>query len=261
MSSVQALCITWNRPILTAVTLYSLLVCFRQNTEGSPPILVFDQNSKAPTQLALDVVTRRNGRIIRSESNIGMLGAWSNLVDQAESEASYLLLLEDDWFCDSSNANWLEEARRILDSFPEVAFVKLRSLIDEDNYGIGLKEHQPWTVSAQEEMTPELFEKVSSPSGQEFFKVTSQFTGFTFNPILIRKSRLKSLIQGTNDDLSDPTPLRSGENVLDYRWRAEPLNVAAVIDGPFKHIGFHNRANFFRTLPRYVLRLLVRLTR
>jgi hypothetical protein len=189
-----------------------------------------------------------------------MLGAWSNLLDQADSEAAYLLLLEDDWFCDSSNGNWLEEARTILDSFPEISFVKLRSLIDEDNYGIGLKEHQPWTVSAPEKGPSELFEEITSPSGQEFFKVNSKFTGFTFNPILIRTNRLKSLIQGAGDDLSDPTPLRSGENVLDYRWRADALNVAAVIDGPFKHIGFHNNANFFRILPRYVLRLLVRLT-
>jgi hypothetical protein len=150
----------------------------------------------------------------------------------------------------------MQDAVAILEKSPDVSFVKLRRLDDIDNYGKGLVDHQPWTVT-NSTGTPD-FEVVLSLSGSDVYLVQSSNTGFTFNPILIRRTKLLELLSGAVDDPQDLTPLRSGENVLDDRWRSNPRNLAAVIDGPFAHIGFHRRRNYLWPYPLYVIQYVVR---
>ena len=99
------------------------------------------------------------------------------------------------------------------------------------------------------------FDVEDSDSGSEVYVVGSTNTGFTFNPILIRRKKFLELITGTEDDENDVTLLRSGENVIDQRWRSNAENVAAVIDRPFSHIGFHNPLNYLWPFPAYIFML------
>lgn len=257
---MQILSLSYNRPLQLWLTHASLRRSLDhiKPTSGRSSIIIFDQNSRKITQLLLGRLEKKVGhQVIYSDRNIGMLEGWLRLL--AESESEFLLLVENDWFCDSSNSRWLEDATSILKQTPDVAMVKLRKLRDVDDYGKGLAEHQPWTVAGPKPVLN--FEHELTQSGSEFYVVKSLNTGFTFNPILIRRTKLIELLQKTVDDPEDPTPLRSGENVIDRKWRKDSENIAAVLDGPFGHIGFHNRRNylwpFFPYLFRFVRRTLV----
>jgi hypothetical protein len=108
------------------------------------------------------------------------------------------------------------------------------------------------------EMDPDKIELENLSKSFEYFKVSSEFTGFSLNPILIRRSFLLEILEGASDDSDDATPLRSGENVLDRRWRSNPKNFSASLDGPFRHIGFHNNHNYIWPMPRYILKFIFR---
>jgi hypothetical protein len=219
-------------------------------------VVVFDQNSNFFTRSILRRLDKKGCTIIYSKQNVGMLQGWINLVDSSSSE--YLLLIENDWYCNARNSNWVTVAESILDGFSQISFVKLRQLDDVDNYGKGLLEHQPWTISKLGIREVDAYVERSTTSGSKFFEVYSSNTGFTFNPILIRRNKFLELIYGAVDDVNDKTPLRSGENVLDERWRSNVENVAAVYDGPFAHTGFHNPINYAILLPVYLLLMFKR---
>ena len=257
MSSSEILALSYDRPLQLLVTHLSIRLSLGRKYKVTP-IRVFDQNSTRCTRLVLRFL-HRNSRvqITWSNENIGMLSAWKELV--LKSDCDYLLLLENDWFCDATNSSWFEDACTILDSDPELSLVKLRKLMDVDDYGRGLMEHQPWTVVG--EKVDNNYRVQSARSGNEFFVVSSSFTSFTFNPVLIRREFLVKLLTGAQDDPEDPTPLRSGENVLDERWRGNPRNFAAVLNGPFGHIGFHNRRNYIWPMMAYLLRMISRIYR
>jgi hypothetical protein len=216
--------------------------------------VVLNQNGNRLSQLACKLLSRFNYEILISKTNIGMLEGWKFL--SCSSSDDYLLILEDDWFCDSRDPIWLSIGISILEENADVQFVKLRNHDDLDNYGKGRIEHEPWT-QFQPPKPPD-FEVSFTSTGEQFYKISSTFTGFTFNPILIRRRNFVGILGVAQDNPLDPTPLRSGENSLDSIWRSSSENTAAVINGPFKHTGFHNKKNYFWPMPAYVLRYLGR---
>ena len=253
---MQVLCLSYNRPFHLWLTLRSLRVSLGDDYLPYSQITIFDQSSRFLTRIVLSMFHKKGCILIKSKNNVGMLEGWKKLVAQSSSDT--LLLIENDWFCNTSNADWIKDAVSILDKFDKASFVKLRQIEDIDNYGKNLPEHQPWTIpihdrqSGLDDAHPCFYKEVSE-SGSEVFIVGSSNTGFTFNPILIRRQKFIELITGSADDVNDVTPLRSGENIIDQMWRSNSENIAAVIDGPFSHIGFHNPRNYVWPFPAYIL--------
>lgn len=248
---MQILCLSLNRPLHLWLTLSSLKLSFDDQELFYSNVIVFDQNSNFVTRSILKRLSKKGCSIVHSKQNVGMLQGWIDLVNLSSSK--YLLLMENDWYCNAGNSNWVTDAESILDGFPQISFVKLRQLEDVDNYGKGYVEHQPWTISKLGIREVDTYVERSTTNGSKFFEVFSSNTGFTFNPILIRRHKFLELIYGAVDDVNDKTPLRSGENVLDGRWRSNLENVAAVYDGPFAHTGFHKPINYISLFPIYIL--------
>jgi hypothetical protein len=261
---MQALCLSYNRPFHFWLTLSSLRLSLGDDYLPYSNIIIFDQSSKFLTRITLNLFAKKGCVVIMSKNNVGMLEGWKQLITKSSSDT--VLLIENDWFCNTNNAIWVQDAASILDRSDKASLVKLRRIDDIDNYGKNLPDHQPWTIPVHHRQsglsaTRPCFDVEVSNSGSEVYLVGSTNTGFTFNPILIRRKKFLELITGTEDDENDVTPLRSGENVIDQRWRSNVENVAAVIDGPFSHVGFHNPLNYLWPFPAYIFMFFCRTLR
>lgn len=246
--------ISWNRLDLLTLTLKSI-TCSLRSVCLPYEIIVFDQGSNNRTRLFLRENRHLFKKIIFSDSNIGIAEAWKVLLEN--SSGDFILPLENDWFCDTSNHKWILDSLDILQKNPDIAFVKLRSLRDFDNYGWGHIEHAPWSVASRNESY--LYYQHITTAHYSFYKVCPQYISFTFNPILIRSNYLRSIHQFYRDDPANKTVLRSGEDLFSIMWRQEEsLFAATLLNGPFRHTGLYNRlANLF-ALPFYKLKVHLR---
>jgi hypothetical protein len=138
---MQVLSLSYNRPFHLWLTQRSLRLSLLAGYLPASQIIIFDQNSGNVTKLILNRLSKLGCQVINSNLNVGMLEGWSRLV--ANSDSEFLLLLKNDWFCNSSDSRWMQDAVAILEKSPDVSFVKLRRLDDIDNYGKGLVDHQP----------------------------------------------------------------------------------------------------------------------
>jgi hypothetical protein len=248
VSEIDVHIITWNRLRLTKLTIESLLFSLR-DASTKVVVKVFDNHSNAKTRKYLQGLYRHGVGVEFSETNIGMAGAWSRL--SASSAGDFILTLENDWFCNSWTSGWLQDALEILEKNPHVAFVKLRTLIDEDDWGWGKSDHAPWSLCEPES---ELYRVEELSNGAKYFLVSPSKTSFTFNPILMRKKFRDELESLYLDDPENETPLRSGEDAPSDYWRNSLTWWAAVLtNGPFRQKGFYGRFNKYVTLRKYLI--------
>ena len=245
--------LSWNRPALLQLTISSLIYSLK----GSPlplEIIILDQGSDRETLAVLDKWESRVTKIIRLKENIGIAAGWNAMYKL--SRGDYILPIENDWFCDASSSAWLATAIRVLQHDSKIAFVKLRHIVDYDNYGFGHIDHAPWTVKPDQK---DLYEIRKINEDITYYCATSKNISFTFNPVLMPRSFRHHIGSSYTDDPGNLTPLRSGEDRPSDVWRNQTDYVGAtLIDGPFRHTGFHTRLPKIIALPKYMLKLKIR---
>lgn len=246
--------LSWNRPRLLKLTLESLLHSLR-NCAVKTEIIILDQGSGGFTQAILDGYENKVDKIIRLNKNIGIASGWNKLYKY--SYGDFILPIENDWFCDAVTGVWLEDAIRVLNHDERISFIKLRSLIDHDDYGHGLIEHSPWSLQSEE--GSKRYEIQSHDSGLQFYCATPKNISFTFNPVLMPRKFRDFIGQFYCDDPCNMTPLRSGEDRPSEVWREQKGCLGAtLIDGPFRHTGFHQRTTQLLNLPIYIGKYMLR---
>ena len=252
---ITILSVSWKRLRLTKLTLRSLNNAISARDDLVSATYILDQNSGSrQVNWLRKFITERNGRVISKPSNVGIAKAWAELLKLVNTE--FVMLLENDWFCDSDSATFISDALKILSKHNDVGFVKMRSLRDRDDWGRHSTEHSPWNFPDQEGT---LF--VQAEIGNlEYFVCIPQGTSFTLNPILARRTFLESLADNFIDNPLSTTPLKSGEDLPDAAWRGQRDWKAAVLkDGPFRHIGFIRKRDKYLTLHTYRLKFYCRL--
>ena len=241
--------LSWNRPILLQLTLRSLAYSLR-NCSVPFEIIILDQGSKSKTLALLDQWESQVTKIIRLNQNIGIAAGWDAMYEV--SRGDHILPIEDDWFCDASSSAWLITAIKVLKNDSNIAFVKLRRIVDHDNYGYGLITHAPWTVKPYPFGT---YETRRIDEKNHYYCATSEYISFTFNPTLMPRSFRDYIGSYYLDDPENETPLRSGEDLPSEIWRNQSDHLGAtLIDGPFRHTGFHTRLPKLTTLPKYMFK-------
>jgi hypothetical protein len=218
----------------------------KSNPELLGQFILLDQNSGRKQKNWLEkFVLRENATLICLETNVGIAKAWERLLSQANQD--FVLLLENDWFCSTPNAKFLQSALGILERHPEVGFVKLRSLRDKDDWGRDALDHSPWNFPIHE---GSLFTR--HREDVEYFIVPSSGTSFTLNPILARRTFIEEIRRYFIDNPESSTPLRSGEDGPNMAWRGQTHWKAAVLSkGPFRHTGFYRKRDQVFTLAVY----------
>lgn len=244
--------LSWNRPYLLNLTIGSLVNALEQYTDPYE-IIVLDQGSNKKTKTVLDQWSNKISKLITLDENIGIAGGFNVMFEH--SNGAYILPLENDWFYDSNSPRFFSDAISILNSNPKVAFVKLRSVIDRDNYGYGLINHAPWTLNTDRS---DLYEECINKQGCKYYKATSKYISYTFNPVIMCAKFRSYFGKYYKDDINNSTPLRSGEDLPSKQWRKENYQGCTLLNGPFKHIGFHRRKDRITMTPYYTTKYLIR---
>lgn len=224
--------ISWNRPWLLEFTLSSLHNALKK-TNIDYELIVFDQNSYYETQQVLKNYFGFITKIVRAPGNVGMAKAWVGMYEN--SNAEYIVPVENDWWCNATNDKWLTHAIEIMEKHPEVAFTKLRT-IDDRQYGTGSLAHESWTIKP---FRSDIIDVNQTQDGTKYYVTDSIYNCFTFNPMLMRKQFRDEFDLYYQDNANNYDPLRSGEDLPSDKWRAQnKWRGATLTDGPFKHTGF-----------------------
>ncbi|GEM_PF-3560055 len=224
--------ITWDRPWLLDFTLSSL----KNSLKHSPikrEIIILDQNSLPDTKEVIRKYSHFIDKVITMPTNVGMAKAWVKLYGISVGE--YIIPIENDWWCDTKNDNWLRHALEVLKSNTQIAFIKLRAIKDRQ-YGLESLQHEPWSVSP---FPKEIVDIQKTADGTNYYVADSKYNCFTFNPLLMRREFRDEFDQYYQDNALNKSPLRSGEDLPQAKWREQSKwRGASLTNGPFKHIGF-----------------------
>lgn len=224
--------ISWNRPWLLEMTLLSLKKSLR-NSNISYEIILLDQNSEYKTKQVIKKYAHLIDKLICLDKNIGISNAFTMMYKL--SQAEYFIHLENDWFCNALNDNWLLSSLDIMNSNKDLAFIKLRKMND-GQYGNGSIYHEPWTVTP---FPHEIVDKIVYKNSF-YYVAGSKNNCFTYNPTLMRLNFINKYLITQLDNPENITPLRSGEDAASKIWSAQDeWKGGTLIDGPFIHIG-HN---------------------
>lgn len=240
--------ISWNRPFLLELTLSSLFNSIK-NSSLAIEVVILDQGSQQQTLEILNRFLPSIDKVIFLKENIGIAKAFEKLYEASSGE--FIITLENDWWCNASNDEWLKDAVEIFKSGPHnLAFLKLRKLFDRQ-YGLGSLLHEPWSVKP---FPDAIVEKKIFEGKKSYYQVSAPYNCYTFNPIIIRKS-FRELIAPSYKDLSDNlTPLRSGEELPQKFWQSQTEWVSGtLLNGPFTHAGFPSIKDHVIYLPYFLM--------
>lgn len=250
-SEVDVLIPNWKRPLLLLLTVLSVRISLR-SSQVNVSYIVIDQEPSYLTRKIIQLLPATKTKIIE-EKSIGMGGAWSVLLEA--STAEYILLLENDWWCDTRNSSWLDDAVRSLEVERTIGAVRLRRIGDVDDCGAGKLHHAPWTVKP----LPDTVQRTKLSAKVEAFLCRPQNMSFSFNPTIFRRSIITRFAHLLYEDQTSSGWTRNSEDRVDPAWRGqEDFAVAILANGPFRHAGFYSRRNYFLRLPIYTLVTLSR---
>lgn len=235
--------ISYGRPLLLKLTLESLKLSLK-GCDLKVEVILLDQNSDVLTKSIIKEHYDFIDQVVFLKDNVGISEAWNLMY--ALSSGKTILPIENDWFCNSKNANWLSHAYEILESDPALAFVKLRKLHDRQ-MGYGRLDSEPWTVKP---FPSDVITIKQLPSdGSAYYITESAYSCFTFNPVLMKRIFRNEFADYYKDDPDNVTPLRSGEDLPSKMWRRQyQWKSAALTKGPFVHMGFYRSIEFFKYL-------------
>ncbi len=247
---ISIMMLTMNRPIRLLMTCLSTIRSLESvNLEYS--IVIVDQGSRSTGRIATEILSRLfEANVIYLPENVGMANGWALAIDFSQTADCYLLL-EDDWFC-LRNPSLLDPLLLFL-SFPETWFCKLRNLSDVDNFGKHSPIHSPYNSPGYDYA----YESVINKFGLPAYRISSEWTDFTFNPIFLSARALTWVRSRLENDETSNVPARSGENVIDRHWRSKKDADCLVVDGPFRHMGFYKMRYWFTLFPYYLSCVLV----
>jgi len=203
--------------------------------------------------------------LIMKSHNLGMASGWQTLIESIDTE--YVILLENDWWCSQTDGTWFLDAVAIIQHDSEVGVVKMRATPDHDHCGSGKEQYAPWTIKP---IPTDIVEERDIPDGPSYFYVPSSHTGFSFNPVLVRRRWLSNALASLGHPTPSSSPRISDEDAVDAQWRSQQIYGAAILKpGAFRHTGFYSKYRRIFTLPNYVARefglqiatLFVKLTR
>lgn len=239
--------VSYGRPYLLKLTLESLKRSLK-DSDLKLEIILLDQKSDELTKYIIREHYNFIDQVIYLDDNVGIAEAWNKMYEV--SHGRYILPIENDWFCNSINDNWLKDAISILSSDNSLAFIKLRKLHDRQ-LGYGNINVEPWTVTP----FPKDIIDVRALDDKEFYVTESKYSCFTFNPILMKKNFRDEFSEYYKDDPNNKTPLRSGEDLPTRKWREQSKwKSATLLNGPFEHIGFYGGKEFLRYLPLKIIK-------
>jgi GT2 family glycosyltransferase len=242
--SIQIL--SMNRPALLSLTLSSVLRALAKSTLNFE-IVLLDNGSNKQTLAVIEQYESRITKAIFCGENTGMGNGWSTLA--ANSSAEYFLTLENDWWCGRTTDKWLQDAIEILDTYNKIGLVKLRSIGDSNPHGYAEKHYRPWSKLRMDHVSQ------GFANGRPFEHAESTETSFTFNPVLVRRELISSLSAAFVDEWNGEQYLLSTENRVNHAWQTQNLwRAAALLRGPFHHIGFHSRRDRYPALPSIMVR-------
>jgi hypothetical protein len=244
MISIQIL--SWNRPIRLFLTLLSLKRVLRFS-KLKYELLILDQNSNWITKF---LIKRFNfNKKIFLDENIGMAKAWQYLFRNTDSNANYVLQLENDWWCLSINDSFLITAIKALEK-NDCAFVKLRKNFDLQA-GTNLINKEPQTIYP----LPFNIFQINYFKDSFCLYSKSSYSCFTFNPTLMKiefRIQVEDLYLDNKD--SNINVLRSGEDIPTHYWENQSIWNSAIISNPaFVHTGFHSRRYVYLKVPIFYL--------
>lgn len=242
--AVRVVSLVRNRPIRSLMTIRAAVLAL-EKVAVSWDFKILDQASGPFTRFILRQLSK-DGRIsvVFLNKNIGMAQGWKLLIEDPHDDL--YLMLENDWFCVDSKA--LGVGIREIKSDSSLWIVKLRSLNDIDNFGKDSPFHSPYNVHGFEDKYESRF--YSQKVGHI---ISSEWTDFTFNPILFESKVRELLLNSLADNPESQNRERSGESVIDAKWRDLRLARALVLDGDFYHTGFYDKSAWLTRFPFYVL--------
>lgn len=177
--------------------------------------------------------------IIIEETNVGINAGLNNLI--RISRGPYFLILENDWWCQPLDFNFLQIAKDILDTDHEVGIVQLRDINDScEAWGRFKVDYNPFSCSEKQlrEAGVPLVECITS-NGHKYLK--SLFNnGWNHNPSLVRKSIYEKC--GPLPEAPLNCDLRHGETEMAGRVAGLKLWTAHINFPVFVHGGGSRRS-------------------
>lgn len=189
------------------------------------------QQSFNTMQLFLDVELNRK-IVICPDKNYGIATAFNDLFRMARGE--YCLVLENDFLCKRIDNLWLLKAKAILDEYPKIGIVHLRSIDDpQENWGWGKEVYNIWSIRNHSEV--KTCEIDVNGWKSNFLFTEMPINGITNNPCLVRKSMREEL--GYDKEVELWCDLRHSEQDLQRKYLKSGWHTAHISDNVYYHVG------------------------